>query len=148
MPLKDQVAEEAGFSLAEILITIVIISVTFSAILGGLMTSITVSSLHRKEAAADAVARDAAEWVKGALSNPYASCANTGTYTFTGLSVPSGYTASVTSVRYWDGTSSNPVTFGSSCPSPDKGLQDITVVARSTDSSAVESVEIVKRTAP
>jgi prepilin-type N-terminal cleavage/methylation domain-containing protein len=149
MPLKDQVADEAGFSLAEILITIVIVSVTFAAILGGLMTSITVSSLHRKEATADAVARDAAEWVKGALSNPYMSCANTGTYTFAGLSVPSGYTASVTSVRYWDGTSSNPVVFGSSCPSnPDKGLQDITVVARSTDSSAVESVEILKRTAP
>src|SRR6266542_2552385 len=103
MPIRQRFASDDGFSLAEILITIVIIAVTFSAILGGLMTSITTSSLHRKEAAADALARDAAEWVKDALRNPYVSCANAGTYTFVGLSVPSGYTASVSSVRYWNG---------------------------------------------
>jgi type II secretory pathway pseudopilin PulG len=146
--MRARFALDDGFSLAEILITIVLVSVTFTAILGGLMTSITVSALHRKEATADALARDAAEWVKDSLRNPYQSCANSGTYTFTGLSVPNGYTASVTGVRYWDGTSSNPVVFGSSCPNPDKGLQDIIVVGRSTDGSATETVEIVKRTSP
>src|SRR6266487_94526 len=148
MRMRQRWQLDDGFSLAEILITIVIVSVTFTAILGGLMTSITVSALHRKEATADAVARDAAEWVKDTLRNPYVSCAGTSTYTFTGLSVPSGYTTTVMSVRYWDGTSSNPVAFGSSCPSPDKGMQDITVVGRSTDATATETVEIVKRTAP
>ncbi|MDP9301138.1 MAG: type II secretion system GspH family protein, partial [Actinomycetota bacterium] len=60
---------EEGFSLAEVLVTIVIVGVTFAALLGGLMTSISVSSLHRKQATADAVARSAAEWVKDSVAN-------------------------------------------------------------------------------
>jgi prepilin-type N-terminal cleavage/methylation domain-containing protein len=149
MAVRERIAVEAGFSLAEILITIVIVSVTFTAILGGLMTSITVSGLHRREATADALARNAAEWVKDVLRNPYVSCAGSGTYTFTGLSVPSGYTVSIASVRYWNGNvSSDPMAYEAPPPCVDNGLQDITVVARSTDGSATENVEVMKRTAP
>lgn len=147
---------EAGFSLAEILITIVIVAVTFTAILGGLMTSITVSALHRKQPTADTLARDAAEWVKDSRKNPYVNCAGTGTYTFTGLTIPSGYAVSVTSVKYWDGNTSVNLTsttgFTATCPPigfpADQGLQYIKVVANSTDGSASESVEVFKRTVP
>jgi prepilin-type N-terminal cleavage/methylation domain-containing protein len=152
--MSAKFAREDGFSLAEILVTIVIISVTFTAILGGLMTSITVSSLHRKEATADALARDAAEWVKNSQgANAYQPCASTGTYTFAGLPIPRDeanvpYVVSISSVRYWDGTNPvGPLPVGfepSGCV--DHGLQDITIVAISPDGSAHETVEILKRT--
>jgi prepilin-type N-terminal cleavage/methylation domain-containing protein len=136
---------EAGFSLAEILITIVIVAVTFTAILGGLMTSITVSALHRKEATADTLARDAGESVKDSVLNPYkTTCAGPSMYSLP--APPSGYTVSVTTVMYWDGGSSYPIAFGTTCPGGvDKGLQQITILARSTDDSARETVEIIKR---
>ncbi|MDP9331353.1 MAG: type II secretion system GspH family protein [Actinomycetota bacterium] len=151
--MKNRLAREDGFSLAEILITIVIISVTFTAILGGLMTSITVSSLHRKEATADALARDGGEWVKSSVRNPYSTtCAGSSMYTVSGLTVPSGYAVNIPTsggVLFWNGTSSNPVSFGSACPAGgDKGLQKITIVATSTDGSATETVEVMKRSAP
>ena len=64
---------EEGFSLAEILVTIVIVGITFTALLGGLMTSITVSGFQRQVATADTVARSAGEWVKDSVQNPYAT---------------------------------------------------------------------------
>jgi hypothetical protein len=105
-----------------------------------------VSALHRKEATADTLARDAGESVKDSVLNPYkTTCAGPSMYSVP--APPSGYTVSVTTVQYWDGTSSNPVAFAPACPAGgDKGLQQITVVARSTDGSATETVQILKRT--
>jgi hypothetical protein len=37
------------------------------------------------------------------------------------------------------------MTFSGTCPSPDRGAQRITVVARSTDGRASETLELVKR---
>jgi prepilin-type N-terminal cleavage/methylation domain-containing protein len=144
---------DEGFSLAEVLVTIVIVGITFTAILGGLMTSIRVSDLQRTEATADAVARSAAEWVKDSIRNPYANCGGPGGYSLAGLPTPSGYSATITSVEYWDGTA--PATTGTydlsshiqaACPAGgDKGLQRITIVASSSDGQAAETVQIMKR---
>jgi type II secretory pathway pseudopilin PulG len=140
---------EAGFSIAETIVTIAIVGITFSAILGGLMTSIKVSALQRTEATADTVARSAAEWVKDSLHNPYTPCP--ATYSTTGLSVPSGYSVSISQVQYWTGaapvagTPYSPA-FQSSCVSPDRGLQRITIVVTSSDGQATETVQILKRT--
>jgi type II secretory pathway pseudopilin PulG len=139
-PLRKRRSSEAGFSLPEILVIIFIVGVAFAAILGGMITSITVSALHRKEATADTFVRDAAERLKD-RGQAYQPCAGTGSYALP--PVPSGYSVSV-SVKYWDGTSFNPVTFVPSCPSPDKGMQLITVAASS--GQVHETVTIVKRT--
>jgi prepilin-type N-terminal cleavage/methylation domain-containing protein len=141
---------EAGFSLAEILITIAIVGVTFTAILGGMVTSITVSSLHRKQATADTVARSAAEWVKDAARNGYVSCAGNNTYSLSGLTIPSGYGVAVTRVEYWNGTfpsggAAYEPAFQSSCPSTDPGLQRITIAATSNDGQDTETVQVLKR---
>jgi prepilin-type N-terminal cleavage/methylation domain-containing protein len=142
---------ESGFSLAEILVTIVIVGITFTAILTAMVVSVTVSSQHRKEATADAVARSAAEWVKDSVRTPYANCP--ATYSVSGLTVPSGYSVSI-SVEYWKGFVGDPLTGGSypisakfqtSCPSPDSGLQRITIAA-STSNGVTETVQILKRT--
>jgi prepilin-type N-terminal cleavage/methylation domain-containing protein len=161
MPKRARIDSEAGFSLPEVMITIVIVAVTFTAILGGLMTTITVSGLHRKQATADAVARDAAEWVKDSVKNPYTNCAAQNSYTIdltsTGISAPSGFTASVTSVEYWNGATpilGSPYSLSfpwnqSQCQSAgDKGLQRITIVATSSDGQATEKVQILKRIVP
>lgn len=147
---------EDGFSLVELLVTIVIVGVTFSALLGGLITTITVSSLHRKQATADSVARSAAEWIKDSVQTQYANCAGVGTYSFSGLSKPTGYSVAIHGVEYWDG--SGPVAgtpysldshLGPSCPgSGDKGIQRITIDVMSTDGQVSESVQVVKRVVP
>lgn len=147
---RQDIRCDAGFSLVEILITIAIVGITFSAILGGLYSSITVSALQRKEATADTVARSAAEVVKDSEHNPYNNCAGSGAYSLTGLSVPSGFSVSITDVAYWDGQppAGGAVVFQSNCPSPDKGIQRITIAATSADGQATETVQVLKRRVP
>jgi prepilin-type N-terminal cleavage/methylation domain-containing protein len=140
MSARGRFAADAGFSLAEILVAIVIVGIVFSAILGGLMTSITASALQRKQAAADALARDAAESLKN-VKVAYAPCADTNTIPYISA-LPSG--ASITKVEYWNAAApaaSYPVTFTSSCP-PDNGLQRITIAA--TSGGVTEWVQILK----
>jgi prepilin-type N-terminal cleavage/methylation domain-containing protein len=145
--------EDEGFSLPEVLVTIVIVGVTFTALLGGLITSISVSSLHRKQAAADAVARSAAEWVKDSKANPYQACATSGTYSFALLPVPSGYSVSIPAggVENWTpGATPFPASYSpqfqtSQAGCTDKGLQRITIDVRSSDSQVSESVQVLKR---
>jgi prepilin-type N-terminal cleavage/methylation domain-containing protein len=147
---------EDGFSLVEVLVTIVIVSVTFSALLGGLVTTITVSSLHRKQATADSVARSAAEWIKDGVQTPYQDCAGVGTYSLSALPHPAGYSAAIQSVEYWDGAATIAGTpyaldshLGPSCPgSGDKGMQRITIHVASADGQVSETVQVVKRTGP
>ena len=167
MPRPARTDPEAGFSLAEVMITIVIVGVAFTAILGGMITTITVSSLHRKQATADAFTRDAAEWVKDSVRNPYVSCAGQNIYTFTGLPVPqdeSGRpyvvrvgTVSSSGVEYWNGappvagsayTLSFPWTQAQCQSTGDQGLQRITIVASSPDGQTTETVQILKRMVP
>jgi prepilin-type N-terminal cleavage/methylation domain-containing protein len=142
------IGSEAGFSLAEIVITIAIVGITFTAILGGLITAITVSSQHQKQATADTLARSAAEWVKDPIRNAYVNCADVSTYGLTGVSVPAGYSVSVSSVEFWNGTAPSggaySPTFQSSCGS-DPGLQRITITAFGPGAAATETLQVVKR---
>jgi prepilin-type N-terminal cleavage/methylation domain-containing protein len=146
---RHDIRSDAGFSLVEIVITIAIVGVTFSAILGGLFASITVSALQQKEATADTVARSAAEVVKDSERNPYSNCAGAGHYSLTGLSVPSGFSVHITDVAYWDGQppAGGAVVFQSNCPS-DRGMQRITIAATSADGQATETVQVIKRRVP
>jgi len=146
---RHDIRSDAGFSLVEIVITIGIVGVTFSAILGGLFSSITVSALQQKEATADTVARSAAEVVKDSEHNPYSNCAGSGHYSLTGLSVPSGFSVTITDVAYWDGQppAGGNVVFQSNCGS-DRGIQRITIAASSSDGQATETVQVVKRRVP
>jgi prepilin-type N-terminal cleavage/methylation domain-containing protein len=152
MRARDVDAEN-GFSLVEVLVTIVIVGVTFSALLGGLITTIIVSSLHRHQATADSVARSAAEWIKDgtANANPFQPCATNGSYSFSGLSVPTGYSVAITGVENWDWsgppvTASFVPTFSPSAPGcTNHGLQRITIVVTSSDAQVHETVQVLKR---
>jgi prepilin-type N-terminal cleavage/methylation domain-containing protein len=153
--LPPHVHSEDGFSLAELLVTIVLVSVTFVAILTGLMTTIRVSASHRTQATTDAVVRSAAEWVKDISHNPYrATCNGTAMYSLNGLAMPTGYSATITTVEYWNpvpapaatGTFNVSSHMQSVCPSGgDAGLQRITIVATASNGQATETVQIMKR---
>lgn len=152
MRLPPHVHREDGFSLAELLVTIVLVSVTFVAILTGLITTIRVSASHRSQATTDAVVRSAAEWVKDISHNPYrTTCNGAQMYSLNGLTMPTGYTATINTVEYWNGaapgaTGTYNLAFQASCPSgADKGLQRITIVATSPDGQATETVQVIKR---
>lgn len=126
----------------EILVTIVIMGLTFTAILGGMITSITVSDLHRNQATADTLARNAAESVKGVA---YVPCPAT-------YAVPSG--TSITLIEYWYGTAPTPSSpyavdkmFKTPCPPQDQDLlQRITIAASS--GGVTETVQVLKRQRP
>ena len=148
---SPRVNSEDGFSLAELLVTIVLVSVTFVAILTGLMTTIRVSASHRTQATTDAVVRSAAEWVKDMSNNPYrTTCNGPAMYSLNGLAMPTGYSATITRVEYWDGaapgaTDTYTPAFGPCPAGGDKGLQRITITATSSDGQATETVQIMKR---
>jgi prepilin-type N-terminal cleavage/methylation domain-containing protein len=144
MRLPRALDDDAGFSLAEIMVTIVIVGIAFAAILGGMATSIVVSDVHRKQASADALARSAAEALKD-QGVAYVDCAGPNAYDSALPTDPSGVSsASISSIEYWDGnlTSTDPATFSGSC-GQDHGVQLITVVA--SGGQATETVQFVKR---
>jgi type II secretory pathway pseudopilin PulG len=155
---RSRIHAEDGFSLAENIVTIAIVAIAFTALLSAMVVSITASSAHRKIATADVLARSAAEWVKDSVRSPYVPCAAPADYPLTGVSVPSGYSVSITPpIEYWDGVvpSSSPSpasgpyspAFQAACQSPDTGLQRIRITATAADGET-ETVEIVKRVSP
>jgi prepilin-type N-terminal cleavage/methylation domain-containing protein len=140
---------EDGFSLVELMITIVIVGIAFVALLAGVTTSVIVSSHQREQSTADAVARSAAEWIKDPVNNPY-SCAANNPYSLSALAVPTGYTVTISSIEYWN-PPATPFTapytpgFQSSSSTCANGLQRITLLVRSSDSQASETVQVIKR---
>ncbi len=147
------VADDDGATLLELIVAVVIMGITVVAVLGGLMTSIQTSDLHRKQATAGTYARDYAETVnRYVAAGNYAPCAGHANYAaaFATVPVPSGFKDPVASVRYWDpawtaGSAASP--WVSSCTtSSDVGLQQVTVQVESTDGRATEtSVVVVRR---
>jgi prepilin-type N-terminal cleavage/methylation domain-containing protein len=141
---------EEGFTLTEILLTIVIVGIAFTALLGGMLVSITSSAYQRQQAIADTAVRDAAEVVKDSVlvGDQYVNCAGNGAYALP--SVP-GASISIIGVRYWKPWTSAAsgsaysldANFVASCPSPDQGLQLITIQA--TSGQATETVQVIKR---
>jgi type II secretory pathway pseudopilin PulG len=143
MPRRSRRAlDERGETLAEILVTISIMGIAFVAILGAIGVSVMASDVSRKEGTAEALLRSSAEQVQQA---PYVDCASTSSYPV--ASASGSVTVSITSVKYWDGTSTNPATFGGSCPVPvgDQGVQSIDLKAQANDGRATETLTIFKR---
>jgi type II secretory pathway pseudopilin PulG len=143
---------ERGESLVEILLTLSIMGICFVAILLGVATVYTGTDTHRQEASTEAVLRTYAESIKDPQDVAYIDCTtdpNPGaTYDAAvkaaGFVVPTGFTASVTGVTYWDGN--DPPAFGV-CPARDQGVQQVTlrVVSPHGPHGADETLTIVKR---
>jgi prepilin-type N-terminal cleavage/methylation domain-containing protein len=85
-------SRDAGETLIEVVIAIAIMGIAFVALMGGMLTAISLSALHRKQADTQLQLVSAVEQVKSA---PYAgSCAAPPQYSVAGVSI---------SVEYWKG---------------------------------------------
>jgi type II secretory pathway pseudopilin PulG len=138
--MGGRLRDDRGESLIELLVTVVIMGFTMVAVVGGLLTAVQMSDVHRKQTNAGVVAQRLAEGVAQAA---YVNCA--AGYPTAG--VPSGYTATV-GVRYWDaawnaGSTASP--WKTACPSPDQGVQQVTVRVASGDGRATEQAVVVVR---
>jgi hypothetical protein len=135
--------EDAGESLIELLVAVVVMGLAVVVIVGGFAAGVMMSDLHRKQATAGAYVRDYAEAIENTVGGGgYVDCAVVGTYASpAGFTVPSGYTPSVVpgSVRYWSGSA-----WQGSCAT-DTGLQQLTVQVASADGRASEQLTIVLR---
>ena len=125
---------EAGTTLVEVLITVMILGVAFVALLGGFGTSIVSSDVHRRQAVAETLVRRYAESVKADRCWP--TCP--GTYA-AGFAVPSGFEAPPATVVCY--ASDNVAVV----PCPAAGIQRVTVRVRTTDGRVDTSVDLVKR---
>jgi type II secretory pathway pseudopilin PulG len=135
---------EAGETLVELLVTIVIMGASFVAILAGVGIAIASSDSHRQEASAEGILRSYGERIDDPRDVPYVDCATTATYTNpVGFTAPAGWTLSVTGVAYLQADN----TYSSSCPSPERGAQQLTLRAVSPHAkhAATETVVVVKR---
>jgi type II secretory pathway pseudopilin PulG len=124
-------AGHRGETLVETLLTVVLLGILASGIVGALFTTIRVSDLDAQQAVAEPLIRSYAEaWRRvpyapctaGSSVDPYAATAPPG------FTLPSGASASVISVRFWDGTSTAPASFVATCPAGgDQGFQQLTL---------------------
>jgi type II secretory pathway pseudopilin PulG len=136
---------EAGETLAEIIVTIAIVGLAVTALVGALATGIAASSGHRQHASADTIARSVAEAIKDRkvdLSNSYDSSvwATVDTSGFD-VSPPDVLCLKPASAS---ATSLNTDDFGS-CPQT-TNLQLVTVtVTSNTAKGEQEFVSIIKR---
>ncbi len=117
---------ETGDTLVEVLATLVIASLCVVAFLTAFSTSISASAEHRTLVSLDTVVRSVSERATSQIqqqANPmFLPCATPSSYSGVNLGAPSGYSASITSVQYWNGNS-----FGSSCAAGSAAPQLISI---------------------
>jgi type II secretory pathway pseudopilin PulG len=159
-------SSEAGETLIEVMVAMVVLGISVVAILGALFVSTRTGDFNDKQSVADLVLRDFAETLKGRGSTtvgsttynatylPCETLGTTGTYpAYTPPAPNASYRATITKIEYLDGYSGTaPVWRAQSqgCPSGgDQGLQRLTLQARTpasnTGNSATETTTIVKR---
>jgi len=139
---------EAGVTLVELLITIVILSIAVVSIVSGLAAVSGAADRHRKQVTADVVVRSFAEAMeRRVLLGAYQPCPTTVNDYAVPTSFwapPSGYTATVTNVSFL-----NAITGGvnGACvlPAADQGIQQLTLRATSTDGRDTETVNLIVR---
>jgi Tfp pilus assembly protein PilV len=124
-----------GFSLVETILAVAMLGIGVLSVVGGMMTSIRVGDLDRRQADGQTAVRAYAEAVAG---DTYAACASS--YPASGFTNPTGWTSSMT-VTYWSVSTS---TFDSTCGT-DSGLQRVTLSMSATDGQDSESLRVGKR---
>lgn len=132
---------EAGATLVEILVAVVVIGVGFVAVLGGMGTSFALSAFHREQARTESEIRRYAEAVKA--SSYAASCP--ATYTKAGVGFVAGADFSADEpvvVDYLDESNGA----STSCSTSTAKLQLVRLTVTSAkDARAVETIDVVKR---
>ena len=109
----DRGRSEAGDTLVEVLLAIVVLGLTSVALLAGFGTMISSSAQYRSLATMDTVLRSASQQAisqVGQQSALFASCESAGPSGpgQVSFSLPAGYAAVVSSVQYWNASATPP----------------------------------------
>jgi type II secretory pathway pseudopilin PulG len=161
---------EAGETLLEVMVAMMVLGISVVAILGAFIVATRTGTFNNQQSAADLVLRDFAETLKGrgpttvgsaSYDATYLPCETLGTGDGTGTNYPAytppapnaGYQATITKIEYLNGYSgTSPVwrARDQGCPAGgDQGLERLTLRATTpasvTDNTAVETTTIVKR---
>jgi len=117
--------DDRGDTLVEVLLAIVVIALAATAILGAFTTAITASAVHRNGASLTTIMKsyveDAIFEIQLQPSPLFSSCATS--YTLSSAPTPpTGYTVSITSIQYWNGSD-----FGSTCTAGSLAPQLVTI---------------------
>jgi len=145
---------DAGTTLIEILMAVILVGIAFVALLAGLSTVALGSDIHRQQADAEVVLTSAAEHLKApeVLHQPCAEPDNP-IYLAAARSavVPPGWdlptsTINILAVHYWDGSdfAEDNLCYDTPAFGNLLTLQEITLEVRSPDERAVESITIVQ----
>ena len=146
-------SSEAGSSLVEVIIAVVIMSIVMVAILGGMGTSTAASGTHRRQAEVVALLTSSAERLKSEKEVPYVTCATPTTASYLDAvkasqhpagAIVTGSAISITSVEYWQGNN----TFSSTCQDATAQLRIQRITLSITSESVSETVTILKRGTP
>jgi type II secretory pathway pseudopilin PulG len=154
--------DDRGETLVELLMTIVIMGIAVVSIVGGLVTAIQMSDVHRKQATSGAYAQDYAESVaRYVAAGNYVPCAGQPpqldyTAAFASVTMPAAYASQykppVATYRYWDptwtpGSTASPwLSPATPCSvAADPGVQQVTVQVQSKDGRATEQAVVVVR---
>ena len=134
-----------GDTLVEVLLAVLIVGLSASALLLTFSEGITMSGVHRRLSTTDIDARAFADKLSAdidARSLPYTPCAAAAAYSAPpGFAPTAGDTVSITAVKYWDGAA-----FGTSCSaSTDTGIQRLDVTVTNTDTRATRVVQVIVR---
>ncbi|HVF74898.1 MAG TPA: prepilin-type N-terminal cleavage/methylation domain-containing protein [Acidimicrobiales bacterium] len=125
--------DESGLTLVEVLVTVMIMGIAFTVLLGGMGTSVLSSGLHEKQAKVEVEVRRFAELVK---QRPYeASGTYAGAYT-----APAGFSASMPTPA----VCRNGQGHVAPCDEP-KVVQLLTLSVASDGGDVTETVEVSKR---
>ena len=125
---------DAGETLVEVVIAMVILAGAISALLGGIATTVRVSTHHREQATANAVLRSYAEAIKENARVGYIPCATSYENLDGRYYRPDGWDAPINTVQ------------GEGCPGSDLGLQHVQITL-TTPRGKVQELELwIRRT--
>lgn len=115
---------DAGETLVELLMTVVILGIATAGISGALLVSTKASALHQQQALAQNALRS---WAEQVGAGAYTPCAAAGSFGAPSPALPTGLTAAVSAVQYWNGTA-----FTGTCGA-DTGIQRVTLRITATN---------------
>lgn len=139
---------QSGMTMIELLVTIVVMGIAFSVIVGGLGISIVGSDTNRRQATAETVLRNFADKVKSGSTAYVPDCNAAKPAYESAFTPPSGFTATVVSVSPADSDAASEY---EPCPAvtPDPlvpvGLQLVELRVTSEGRPVTESAQVVKR---
>ena len=130
---------DAGETLTETLVTVVILGIATAGISFALGTAVKASTLNRQQSLVHNALRS---WAEQVAAGSYTACATASSFAAPSPALPTGMTAAVTGVQYWNG-----LTFVGSCGT-DTGIQRVTLritAPTGTTGGLVDSVAVVVR---